>query len=298
VEVSLCTLDEERAAVLEPGAPSPAQRLALVRALAREGVDVGIMIAPWISGVTDVAAIAAAATPERRLTISPLKCNASGAKLRLAGRTYTQQAVNRRYREERDRFRGRRSIKWEAPWQFSDHYSPRYLPLSFEEVEGIIRSPEPAASRAQRFLTVLAAHRVWARAGRIHTALYRISRGHIGHRLGVAFFLLLTTRGRRSGRPRTVPLAYVEDGPLWVVVAANGGADRNPAWSLNLRADRSATVQVGATRTTVTSREASAAERIRLLMLARSQSFLHWDLHRYYDRMTPRSLPVVVLQRR
>src|SRR5262249_35850328 len=162
----------------------PAQRLALVQALADEGVDVGIMIAPWIPGVTDVAAIAAAATAERRITISPLKCNASGAKLKLAGRTYTQQAVNRRYREERDRFRGKRSIKWEAPWQFGDHYSPRYLPLSFEEADGIIRSPEPAASRAQRFLAVLAAHRVWARAGRIHTALYRTSRGRIGHRLG------------------------------------------------------------------------------------------------------------------
>lgn len=298
VEVSLCTLNEDLAAVLEPGAPSPTQRLALVRALSREGVDVGIMIAPWIPGVTDVAAIAAAAGAERRVTISPLKCNASGAKLKLAGRTYTQQAVNRRYREERDRFRGNRSLQWEPPWQFDDHYSLRYRPLSFEEADGIIRSPEPAASRTQRFLAVLAAHGVWSGAGRIHRALYRISRGRIGHRLGSATFLLLTTRGRRSGLPRTVPLAYVEDGPGWIVVAANGGADRDPAWLLNLRADRSATVQVGTTRTTVTSREASAAERVHLLTLARFQSFLHRVLHRYYERMTPRSLPVVILQRR
>jgi deazaflavin-dependent oxidoreductase (nitroreductase family) len=95
-----------------------------------------------------------------------------------------------------------------------------------------------------------------------------------------------------------VPLAYVEDGSGWVVVAANGGADLDPAWLLNLRADQNATVQVGATRATVRSREAAASERAHLLTLARFQSFLHRDLHRYYERMTPRSLPVVVLQRR
>src|SRR5262245_34817141 len=51
VEVSLCTLDEKIAAELEPGAPPPAERLALVEALAGAGIDVGIMIAPWIPGV-------------------------------------------------------------------------------------------------------------------------------------------------------------------------------------------------------------------------------------------------------
>ncbi len=48
---------------MEPGAPSPAERLALVRQLADEGVDVGVMVAPWIPGVADVAAVLAAAGP-------------------------------------------------------------------------------------------------------------------------------------------------------------------------------------------------------------------------------------------
>jgi DNA repair photolyase len=167
VEVSLCTLDDEIAAELEPGAPSPAERLALVRALAGAGVDVGIMVAPWIPGVTDMGAILAAAGSERRITISPLKCNAPGAQIELAGRTHRQQVVDRRYREERDRFRGVASLRWEAPWQIGEHYGPRYLPLTFEEV-GIIQSPAPPPDRAERaeadrVTPDLAAHRPGSR---------------------------------------------------------------------------------------------------------------------------------------
>jgi DNA repair photolyase len=151
VDVSLCTLDRNLAAVLEPGAPPPDERLSLVEALAAAGIDVGIMIAPWIPDVTDVAAFAAAARPAQRITISPVKCNAPGARLKLAGRVLTQQTVNRRYREERERFHGNRALKWEAPWRFADHYSSRYLPLTFEEVDGVVRSPEPTPSRTQQF---------------------------------------------------------------------------------------------------------------------------------------------------
>lgn len=46
--------------------------------------------------------------------------------------------------------------------------------------------------------------------------------------------LLLTTRGRRSGRPRTVALAYASlDGGLFVV-GGDHGADRDPHWLRNL----------------------------------------------------------------
>src|SRR5262249_41917347 len=82
VEISICTLRRNVAAEIEPGATPPEERLALVDALAAAGVDVGISVAPWIPGITDVAAIRAAAGPGRRITISPLKCNGHGARLR------------------------------------------------------------------------------------------------------------------------------------------------------------------------------------------------------------------------
>jgi deazaflavin-dependent oxidoreductase (nitroreductase family) len=294
VEVSLCTLDEGLAAALEPGAPPPAERLVLVRALAAAGVDVGISLAPWIPGVTDVGAVLDAVGPERRITISPLKCNAAGPTLELAGRRYTQQSVNGRYRQERERFRGCPSLRWESPWQFSNHYLRSYQPLTFGDVDGSIRSPEPEPRMAQRFLALLASHGVWHRVARVHAALYRASRGHIGRSAAGITYLLLITRGRRSGRPHTVPLPYAMDGPRWLVVASNGGADRDPAWLHNLRADTSATVQVGRARTTVTARVATTWQTRRLWPMLQSAN----PLLGRSQQLTARSLPVVILEPR
>jgi F420H(2)-dependent quinone reductase len=294
VEVSLCTLDEKIAAELEPGAPPPAERLALVRALAGAGIDVGIMVAPWIPGVTHVRAILAAAGPERRITISPLKCNAPGARIEVAGLTHRQQVVNRRYRAERDRFRGVASLRWEAPWQIGEHYGSRYLPLTFEEIDGIIQSPEPPPERAERVLKWIESHRIWQRVAPVHVALYRATDGRIGHRVVSMTHLLLTTRGRHSGRLRTVPLAYVEDGSRWLVVGSNGGADHDPGWLLNLRADPNATVQVRGARIAVTAREPSRRHAIRLWATLKAGN----PLVARYERMTARHLPIVVLEQR
>ena len=56
----------------------------------------------------------------------------------------------------------------------------------------------------------------WAllqRGADVHTALYRASRGLIGHRVpGLPQMLLLDHVGARSGRKRTTPLVYARDG--------------------------------------------------------------------------------------
>ena len=56
--------------------------------------------------------------------------------------------------------------------------------------------------------------------------------------------LALTTTGRRTGKKRTVQLAYVADGDDWVVVASNWGQQHHPAWSHNLDADPDARILV------------------------------------------------------
>ncbi len=103
--------------------------------------------------------------------------------------------------------------------------------------------------------------------------------------------LLLETVGRRSGRRRTTPLQYLADGAAFVVVAANGGAPRPPAWWLNLGADPRARIQVGADMLDVSAREATGEERAALwLRLAAA--------NRSLDRVAGkagRTLPVVML---
>jgi len=62
-----------------------------------------------------------------------------------------------------------------------------------------------------------------------HAALYRASGGRLGGRLRKgAPVLLLTTTGRKTGRRRTTPLLYVEEGDRYVVVASAGGLHRIP----------------------------------------------------------------------
>lgn len=65
-----------------------------------------------------------------------------------------------------------------------------------------------------------------------------------GASMGDRPLLLLTTKGRRSGQPRTSPMMYVkgEDGLL--VIASNNGATSDPEWYRNLRVDPQVTVEV------------------------------------------------------
>ncbi|GIH74246.1 nitroreductase family deazaflavin-dependent oxidoreductase [Planobispora longispora] len=105
--------------------------------------------------------------------------------------------------------------------------------------------------------------------------------------------LLLTTRGRRSGRLRRTALVYVRDGDRYVVTASNRGAAGDPAWYLNLVADPAVVVRAGTEEFAAVARTASAGERPRLwrLMVEAMPSY------RDYQGMTDREIPVVVLER-
>lgn len=107
--------------------------------------------------------------------------------------------------------------------------------------------------------------------------------------------LLLTTQGRRSGEPRTMPLIYgdVDDGKgSVVIIASKGGAPSHPAWYLNLVADSSVTVQVGTRQFTGTARVAAGDERSKLW----SAMTEVWPPYTDYQAATERQIPVVVLE--
>jgi deazaflavin-dependent oxidoreductase (nitroreductase family) len=130
-------------------------------------------------------------------------------------------------------------------------------------------------------------------ATRFASWLYRRSGGSIAGKVKGVPLLLLTTTGRRSGRAWTVPVMYRPDGERLVVVASNGGADRHPAWWLNLRAQPRATVQLGRESFPVTAGEATGEERDRLWPLV-VQSY---GGYANYAKKTARQIPVVVLKR-
>jgi deazaflavin-dependent oxidoreductase (nitroreductase family) len=103
---------------------------------------------------------------------------------------------------------------------------------------------------------------------RAHRLLHRTSGGRFlwtpASRRGWGA-LALTTTGRRSGRPRQVVLAYLEDGDDLVTLAMNGWQEGHPDWWLNLRARADATVRLRHQQPRpVRAREAVGAERERL----------------------------------
>ena len=127
---------------------------------------------------------------------------------------------------------------------------------------------------------------------KIHPTLYRWSGGRLGGSLMGMPVLLLTTRGRRSGTPRTRALMYVPDGPRFVVIASFLGEPRHPDWWLNLRADPRAEVEIGSRHVAVLAREADGDERERLwtAVVARQKDYEE------YQQRTTRRIPVVVLE--
>lgn len=127
--------------------------------------------------------------------------------------------------------------------------------------------------------------------GKLNTPLYRLSRGRLGGRVSRAPVLLLTTTGRKSGQARTCPVVYLEDAGRYVVINTNAGNAKVPAWSLNLKADPDAEIEVGSRRLTVRARIAEGEERADLWRKHNLQ-YSGWD--EYAERLD-RDITVFVL---
>lgn len=127
----------------------------------------------------------------------------------------------------------------------------------------------------------------------LHIGLYRATGGRLGRRLARHDMLLLTTTGRRSGRPHTVPLLYLRVKGELAVIASYGGHATHPDWYRNLLARPRAEVQVNDGRFPVIARTAEPAERHRLWELAVAE----FPGYAGYQAKTDRLIPVVLLRR-
>lgn len=127
---------------------------------------------------------------------------------------------------------------------------------------------------------------------KLHTVLYRVTRGRIGRRLVNNDMLLLSTTGRTSGTTHTVPLLYLRDGDDLVVIASWGGRDQHPEWYLNLLANPAATAQINGHRIEVTAATAAKERRDRLWPVVLDA----YDGYRAYQSRTNREIPVVILK--
>lgn len=129
--------------------------------------------------------------------------------------------------------------------------------------------------------------------GKEHVERYQETNGEEGHDWQGTVTLLLTHKGRRSGKSYTTPLIYQPDGDAYVVVASKGGADQNPEWYENLTANPEVGVQVMGDRFKARARTATPEEKARLW----EKMTATWPDYDNYQKKTNRDIPVVILER-
>jgi deazaflavin-dependent oxidoreductase (nitroreductase family) len=126
----------------------------------------------------------------------------------------------------------------------------------------------------------------------VHWRLYRWTGGIVGGVTVGLPTLLLTTKGRKTGLPRTVALPYFPHPEGYAVAASFAGNPKNPAWYENLVADPDVEVQVKARRFRAVAKPADAAERPALWAAIVAAVPMYAD----YQKVTQREIPVVVLR--
>jgi len=128
-----------------------------------------------------------------------------------------------------------------------------------------------------------------------HVRVYRETDGARGYEWRGTKILLLTTKGRKSGKPRTMPLIHRTDGDgRWIVVASKGGWPQDPLWFQNLKDEPDAEIEVPGEKVPVHMTVAEGEERARLWSLMTEV----WPDYDNYQQRTDREIPVVILSRR
>lgn len=130
---------------------------------------------------------------------------------------------------------------------------------------------------------------------RDHIEEYVRSNGKKGHRWRGFPALLLTTRGRRTGKLRRTALIYGRDGENYLIVASNGGATRHPFWYLNLVENSKVDIQVEAKKFTARARTADPEEKQRLWQVM-SKIYPSYDNYQEKAAKAGRDIPLVILE--
>ena len=122
---------------------------------------------------------------------------------------------------------------------------------------------------------------------------FRANGGKVGGPFEGATLLLLTTTGAKSGQPRLAPLAYLTIDGKTIIIGSKAGADTNPDWVHNLRANPRAHIEVGTAEYDVVARELPPEERDETYPKVVALRPQFGD----YQKRTTRVIPLFELQR-
>jgi len=126
----------------------------------------------------------------------------------------------------------------------------------------------------------------------IYILLFSLTNGVFGSNFGGFNILLLTTKGRKTNKKRTIPLGYFKDGPNYIIAASNSGSDKYPGWYFNLISNSEATIQLKGESNKVRAEMAKPAERERLWKKLVAEA----PIYRGYEKQTTRIIPIIILR--
>ena len=126
----------------------------------------------------------------------------------------------------------------------------------------------------------------------INAFLIKISNGKIGGKLGTQTILILHTTGRKSGQPRSIPIAYFFHEGKYLIVESNWGKDNHADWYFNLQKQPQASIEVNGRMIKVNASFAEGEEysRLREYVTKKHAPYLE------YQKMTERKIPIVVFE--
>ena len=129
-----------------------------------------------------------------------------------------------------------------------------------------------------------------------HPWIYRKTKGRMLGKFGDSPVLLLNTKGRKSGLPRTNGVIYLQRGNSWAIAASWAGEPKHPIWYLNLMANPDVTIQVRDRIIPVRARQLDGDERDQVWqdIVAQDSGFAE------YEKRTDgiREIPVILLEPR
>jgi deazaflavin-dependent oxidoreductase (nitroreductase family) len=105
--------------------------------------------------------------------------------------------------------------------------------------------------------------------------------------------IMVTTTGRKSGRPRLTPLISVPIGDDLTLLGTNFGQSNTPAWVFNLEADPRCTVEFRGTTVAATARPATDAEREATWA---ASAGVYGGYRKYRQRVQDRTIRIFVLE--
>lgn len=129
---------------------------------------------------------------------------------------------------------------------------------------------------------------------RLNVFVYKLTGGRVMGTLTGRPVMLVTMKGAKTGKERTIPLMYVPYKNGVIVVASQGGAPKSPVWYNNLVAHPDIVVQYKRNKMNLRARRVDDAEKARVWPICVE----HYREYDDYQKRTDRNIPVFVCEPR